>query len=153
MTAEAPVNGGMHLSDSEMQLLMQMISSLNQTTLHGFERMDRKLEQMVPRPEFTAFQDAVDLRFRMLEKDLNDAAAQHPVIEQKISNVEVAAAATAKEVRAETQAVAVTVAAAETKRLEEFKSLTTKFWWLLGGGVLTVSTGVLTAVLSRMSGG
>lgn len=129
------------MSGSELQLLVQMLNGISTNMQSGFDRVDAKLEQMIPRPEFAAYQEAVALRLVALERGHETSMADHKAIRTEAELIET-------KLDAKIAAVAVDVAANETDRLREFKALYIKVWWMLGGAAVSVGTGVLLAYIN-----
>lgn len=129
------------MSASELQLLVQMLNGIGTDMRNGFARVDTKLEQMIPRPEFTAYQEAMALRMAAFELAVQGSVADHAVIRTEAETAETRLEAAIAAVSAKQQT-------AETDRLREFKSLNMKLWGVLGGAGVTVGTGVLLAFLN-----
>lgn len=129
------------ITGTELQLLVSMLSGLGTDVREGFARVDAKLEQMIPRPEFEAFQKSTDLRFAALERSVRDSVADHATIRAEAETAET-------RLDAKISVVAVDVAASETSRLREFKGLNMKLWGVLGGAGVTIGTGVLLAYIN-----
>ena len=142
MTDNTPmVSTQLTVSGSEMQLLVSMLNSLGTDTRAGIDRLDRKLEGMVPRPEFAAHQEAIAQRFMAVEHDLRDAATDRGAIRSEIDAETTQRTKDIRDLRAEH-------VASETARLNAQRNLNNKIWGALGvaalGAGFTLLTGLIT---------
>lgn len=128
---------GAQFSGTELQLLVQMMNDVRT----GVQDVDRKLDRMVPRPEFEQYQAATRERFAALESRISEKEAAHAGIEAKIEAVESKGETSVESVRTLVQV-------AEKERNERFRSLNGRIWFALAGTALTVIGGVVLNALN-----
>jgi hypothetical protein len=139
-------SAGATISGSELQLLVQMLDGIGRDTRAGFERMDRKIGEMIPRPEFTAFQEAVSNDLKRGEEERRQSIAEHVTIRKELELCESKLETKIEAVEAKALLATNAVAAAESERLREFKTLNMKLWGALGGVCLTGMVSVAVAI-------
>jgi hypothetical protein len=112
-------------SGGEVQLLVQMVSDVRGLV----QDVDRKLDRMVPRPEFEQFQHAIDQRFTAFEARIAEKQSAHNAIEAKID------------------AVDTKVDAHESERNKNYRDLNTKVWLAIVGAILAIAGGFIVRAL------
>ena len=116
------------LSGTEVQLLVHLVSGVKSTV----DDISRRLDGMVPRPEFVQHQDAVSHRISALEQKVDNAITEHGVLRKEI------------------EAVEDEHDASEEKRAADFADLNRRAWGALGGAIIAVIVGVAVALISHV---
>ena len=114
------------LSQTETQLLVQMVSDVRGLV----QDMDRKLDRMVPRPEFEQYQLAVRERFAALDLRIGDKEGAHAAIQTRI------------------EAADDKVDAIEKARNENYRSMNAKVWLAVLATVLASGSTLLLNALA-----
>lgn len=134
----------------DTQLLIQMLDGNSRDMRAGFERMERKLGEMIPRPEFLAYQKAVADRHVQMQGDLQQSLADHAKIRSEMDVVNTRAETLCKALGVEIDRTRDSIADANQRiglvneeRLREFRSINLKMWGALGVALLSVIGGVI----------
>lgn len=130
-------------SKTEVQMIMQMMADIR-AAVAG---VDHKLSNMVPRPEFVQYQAAQDRRFAAIESRIEEKRGDHAALDAKIEAVEQKAADVSAKVMDAEKRVTSQMVATEKERNASYRSLNTRIWLLLAGGVVTIGVSwILTAL-------
>ena len=107
------------------ELLVKMLSDMQGT----IRDVDRKLDRMIPRPEFEAYQQATNMRFEELTRQVSEKREAHSALEAKI------------------QVVDDKIDAREDERSKWSRDLNAKVWLAVGAGALSFGWMVVAEAL------
>lgn len=141
------------MSESEMQLLIQMLDGLGREQRAGFDRMDRKFETMVPRTEFDDLKARMRENFDAVYKDLDVSREDRRHIRESLSDSVEDRKTDMAAVRDEIITVATANNQAKIENLTAAKKLNLRIWGALGAAALTGVISVFAGLsVARLDG-
>lgn len=139
------------VSGSEMHLLMQVLDRISGEQRAGFERLDRKMETMVPRTEFDDLKTRVNEGFAHVYREQEQGRTDHTAIRREMDAQVEKRDIEMKAVHSDIAAAAAASTEVENRRLHESRKMMRGIWATIGvaavSGITTLIVGLVRGTL------